>query len=316
MALNRRHVLVMAGVPLLARAQTPAVLRLVVGYPAGGAVDAAARQFAPLLGRELGVNVVVDNRAGANGTLAGEFVARAAPDGGTLWFTAASTLTIAPHLMKRMPFDPQRDVVPLAPLVSFSNVLVVGRESSFHNLKELVAHARSHPGALGYGSPGIGSSSHLSAELFAERIGARLLHVPYRGSAPAMTDVISGQLAMMFDIIGSARTHVLSGRVRALGVTAPQRNPAMPDVPTFAEQGIPDFDLGGWYGLYAPVGLPPATAARIGDAARAVLRQPELQRQWAEQGYVAWSATADEMARRAAAELLMWKPVTRGIGPE
>lgn len=318
--LTRRRLLTLAAaslvLPLSVSAQGAASVRLVVGYPAGGAVDAAARQFAPLLSRELGVNVLVENRAGANGLLAGDAVAKAAPDGNTLWFTASSTLTIVPHLMKKLPFDAQRDLQPVAPLLSFSNVLVVGAASPHRSLKDLVAWALAHPGQLTYGSPGIGSSSHLSAELFADRIEARLLHVPYKGAAPAMTDVIGGQLHMMFDIIGSARGHVLSGRVRAVGLTAPQRNPALPDVPTFAEQGIAGFELGGWYGLYAPAGLPTAVAGRLSEATRRVLGQPELQRLWGEQGYVIWWGSADSMARQVNSELQLWKPVTKGISLE
>ncbi|MEY2618008.1 MAG: hypothetical protein RL522_1010 [Pseudomonadota bacterium] len=301
----------LAVLPLMAQAQAPQTVRLLVGYPAGGAVDAAARQFAPLFGRELGANVVVENRPGANGTLAGDVVVRAPADGNTLWFTASSTLTIVPHLVKKMPFDPVRDLAPVAPLITFSNVLLVGKDSPLRTLKDLVARAKS--GQLSYGSPGVGSSSHLSSELFADRIGAKLLHVPYKGSAPAMTDLIGGQLDMMFDIIGSARTHVASGRVRPLAVTAQQRNPALPEVPTFAELGIANFDQGGWYGLYGPSGLPAASVARLNAAARRVLAQTELQRQWSEQGYVVWPGTPEGMAQHAAAELQVWKPVTRGI---
>lgn len=318
MSLHRRHLLALSAAaslfPGLARAQqTPQPVKLLVGYPAGGAVDATARQFAPLLARELGTSVVVENRPGANGTLAGDAVARSAPDGTTLWFTASSTLTIVPHLVKKMPFDPVRDLSPVAPLVTFSNVLLVGKDSPIRSLQDLVARATAKPGSLSFGSPGVGSSSHLSSELFADRIGARLLHVPYKGSAPAMTDLIGGQLDMMFDIIGSARAHVASGRVRAIGVTSQQRNPALPDVPTFAELGLANFDQGGWYGLYGPAGLPAATVARLSAATRRVLSQPELQRQWAEQGYVNWSGTPEAMAQHAAAELQVWKPVTRGI---
>lgn len=301
-----------AGWPL-ARAQSAQPLRLLVGYPPGGAVDAAARQFAPALAKELGTVVVVENRPGANGSLAGDLLARSAPDGNTLWFAASSTLTIVPHVMKKMAFDPVRDIAPVAPLVSFSNVLLVGKESPHRSVKALVAFARAHPDQVAYGSAGVGSSSHLSAELFADRVGAKLVHVPYKGSAPAMTDLIGGQLTMMFDIIASARAHVASGRVRALAVSALQRNPALPEVPTFAEEGVPGFDVGGWYGLYAPVGLPLETLARLNDATRRVLGQPELQALWVVQGYVSWIGTPEILARKAAADLMLWKPITKGI---
>lgn len=297
----------------IAGAQTSETLRLLVGYPPGGAVDAAARQFAPLLAKELGEVVVVENRPGANGTLAGDQLARSKPDGNTLWFAASSTLTIVPHIMRKMAFDATRDIAPVAPLATFSNVLLVGKDSPYRSVKDLVAFARAHPGAVAFGSAGIGSSAHLSAELFADRVGARLLHVPYKGSAPAMTDLMAGQLAMMFDIIASARPQITAGRVRALAVSAMQRNPALPDVPTFAEEGISGFDVGGWYGLYAPAGLAPATQMRLNDAARRAQARPELQALWDAQGYVLWSGTPEELARRAAADRLLWKPVTQGI---
>lgn len=320
MTTPRRHLLAAAAAVLLAalpvapvQAQTPATVRLLVGYAAGGPVDAAARQFAPVLARELGANVVVENKPGANATLAGDLVAKAPPDGSIIWFAASPPLTIGPHIMKKMPFDPAKDIAAIAPVVAYYNVLVVNKDLPQQSVKDLVAFGRANPGKVFYGSAGIGSSNHLSGALFADKAGASFTHVPYKGNAPAMTDVIGGQLTMMFDIIGSARNHIASGRVKAIAVTSPQRNPSLPEVPTMVEQGLAGFDVGGWFGLYGPATLPPAIVARLNEATRRALEQPELQKVWTDQGYVIWSGSPETLATKAAQEREMWKPVTKGI---
>jgi tripartite-type tricarboxylate transporter receptor subunit TctC len=194
---------------------------------------------------------VVENRPGAGGVLAGDLVAKAPANGQVLFFGASPTITISPHVLKSMPFDPLRDLSALAPILSYANVLVVNKEQPFRSVADLQAYARANPGKVSYGSAGMGGSNHLSGELFAKRVGAQMTHVPYKGNAPAMTDVIGGQLTMMFDIIGTGRNYVNTGRVRALAVTSRERNPSLPDVPTMRESGV-DFDVGGWYGLYGP----------------------------------------------------------------
>ena len=233
-------------------AQSPAPIRLLVGYAPGGPVDSAARLFAPVLSRELGQSVVVENRPGAGGVLAGDLVAKSPANGQVLFFGASPTITISPHVLKSMPFDSLKDLQALAPILSYANVLVVNKEQPFRTVAELQAFARANPGKVSYGSAGMGGSNHLSGELFAKRVGAQMTHVPYKGNAPAMTDVIGGQLTMMFDIIGTGRNYVNTGRVRALAVTSRERNPSMPEVPTMRESGV-DFDVGGWYGLYGTV---------------------------------------------------------------
>ncbi|MFG5409996.1 tripartite tricarboxylate transporter substrate binding protein [Piscinibacter sakaiensis] len=290
-----------------------AAVRLVVGYAAGGPVDAGARLVAPALARELGQAVVVENKPGANATLAGDLVAKGPADGTLLWFAASPTVTISPHVMKRMPFDPARDLVPVAPVLSYYNVLVVNRELPYRTLKELTEHARSHPGALTYGSAGIGGSNHLSAELFALQSKVRLTHVPYKGNAPAMTDVIGGQLTMMFDIVGGARQFIQSGKVRAIAVTSPRRNPSLPEVPTMEEAGLPGFEVGGWYAVYAAPATPAATVARLNDAITRALAQPDLKARLEELGYELWTGAPRLVAERAQKERAMWATVTKGI---
>ena len=299
-----------------APAQVSTPVRLIVGYAAGGPVDTAARLVAPVFARELGTQVIVENRPGASGNVAGALVAKSAPDGLSLFFAASPTITISPNIYKRMPFDPATDLTPVAPLVSYANVLVVNKDLPFRNLAELLAFAKANPGKLGYGSAGVGASNHLSGELMAAQGQAQLLHVPYKGNAPAMTDLIGGQIGMMFDIVSTARGYVASGRVRALAVTSRERNPSLPDVPTMHEAGLPNFEVVGWFGLYAPPKLPPALALRYAEATRKALASDELKVLWNEHGYDRWPGTADTMAAQASRERAMWATVAKGISVE
>jgi tripartite-type tricarboxylate transporter receptor subunit TctC len=318
--LTRRTAIAAAAALSLVATQAPAQvntpIRLVVGYAAGGPVDSTARLFAPVFARELGTQVIVENRPGASGNVAGASVAKGTPDGLTLFFAASPTITISPNIYKKMPFDPAADLTPVAPLVSYANVLVVNKDLPFKNVGELLAYARANPGKLGYGSAGTGASNHLSGELLAAQSQTQLLHVPYKGNAPAMTDVIGGQIGMMFDIVSTARGYVAGGRVRALAVTSRERNPALPEVPTMREAGLPNFEVVGWYGLYAPPKLPAALAARYAEAARKALASDELKVLWNDQGYDRWPGTAESMAAQASRERAMWATVTKGINVE
>ncbi|NDF65578.1 MAG: tripartite tricarboxylate transporter substrate binding protein [Betaproteobacteria bacterium] len=294
------------------RAQSSAPIRLLVGYAPGGPVDSAARLFAPVLSRELGQSVVVENRPGAGGVLAGDLVAKSPANGQVLFFGASPTITISPHVLKSMPFDPLRDLQALAPILSYANVLVVNKEQPFRTVAELQAFARANPGKVSYGSAGMGGSNHLSGELFAKRVGAQMTHVPYKGNAPAMTDVIGGQLTMMFDIIGTGRNYVNTGRVRALAVTSRERNPSLPEVPTMRESGV-DFDVGGWYGLYGPPQMSAELVQRFNEATRRALAQEELRSKLVEQGYELWVGAPALLSERAARELALWGTVTQGM---
>ncbi|MDR2327293.1 MAG: tripartite tricarboxylate transporter substrate binding protein [Acidovorax sp.] len=291
-------------------------VRLMVGYSAGGPVDQGARLFAQALSKELGTPVTVENKTGANATLAGSEVVRAKPDGKTLWFAASPTITISPNVMRQMQFDPAKDLTALAPVLSYYNVLVVNNSEPYKNVAELVGYAKAHPQKLSYGSAGIGGSNHLGTLLFAKRSGIELNHVPYKGNAPAMTDVIGGQISMMMDIISTAGTYIHSNKVRAVAVTSPKRNPSLPDVPTFAESGIEGlkgFDVGGWYGVYAPKGMAPELVQQLNKAINAALAQPELKKRYAELGYDEWTGTPQALSDRAAKERAMWATVTQGI---
>ena len=301
---------------LPAAAQDGQPVRLIVGYAAGGPVDQGARLFAPALSKELGMPVMVENKTGANATIAGSEVVRAKPDGLTLWYAASPTITISPNVMTKMPFDPAKDLTPVAPILSYYNVLVVNNNEPYKSVRELVATAKSNPGKLAYGSAGVGGSNHLGALLFAKRSGIEMNHIPYKGNAPAMTDVIGGQLAMMFDIIGTGRNYVNTGRVRAVAVTSKDRNAAMPDVPSMRELGIADYDVGGWYGLYGPPKMPADMVQRFHTAVQRTLALDEFKAKLAEQGYDQWNGSPQTLSERAARERALWATVAKGIQVE
>jgi tripartite-type tricarboxylate transporter receptor subunit TctC len=297
-----------------AQAQNPAnPVRLLVGYAPGGPVDAMARIFAPALAKELGQTVLIENKPGASGALAGEVTVAAPLDGNTLFFAASPTITIVPHILKKMRYDPARDLTPVAPLLSYANVLVVNKDYPARSISELLAKARANPGKVFYGSAGVGASNHLSGELLANQAKVTLTHVPYKGNAPAMVDVISGQLQMMFDIVGGAQKYIAAGQVRALAVTSAQRNPMLPDVPTMREAGLPGYEVGGWYGLYGPPKLPAAVVDRLAEATRRALATPDFQARLAALGYAPWSGNGDQLAAQAAKDRALWGTVTKGI---
>jgi tripartite-type tricarboxylate transporter receptor subunit TctC len=290
-------------------AQTaPSTVKLIVGYVAGGPVDAAARVFAPVLSRELGQTVVVENRAGA-----GQTVVKSAPNGSEIFFAASPTMTITPHVLKAMTFDPLKDMTPLAPILTYANVLVINLNQPFKTLPELLAFAKANPGQLAYGSAGMGASNHLSGELFASRAGVSMTHIPYKGNAPAMTDVMGGQIQMMFDIIGGAKAFIDGGKVRPLAVTSKERNPALPQLPSMAELGVRDYDVGGWFGLYGPLGMSAELQQRIATATTKALQDPDLRKRWIDQGYVIWSSNGGELAERMRREHALWAEVTKGM---
>lgn len=288
-------------------------VRLVVGYAAGGPVDTAARQFAQVFGRELGRTVIVENRPGVAGALGGEAVARAAPDGSVLYFGASPTLTITPHVIKSMPFDTVKDLAPLAPVLSYANALVINKDLPIKTLKELIAYAKANPGKVSYGSAGMGASNHLSGELFAKQSGITLTHVPYKGNAPAMTDVIGGQLTMMFDIVSTARNYIQTQRVRPLVVTSRERNASLPDVPTMREAGLPGYEVIGWYGVYGPAQMKTDQVALVNTAVNRTLADEGLRKLWAEQGYDMWSGAPAVLAEQQRRDLEMWRGVTKDI---
>lgn len=248
-------------------AQTPQAwpthpVRLVVAFPPGGAADLLARLIGQSLGETLGQPIVIENKGGANGNIGGEVVARSAPDGYTLLMSSGSMVAINPHIYASMPFDPARDIIPVASVARVPFYLVVRADNPAGDFKAFIADLKANPGKRNYGSPGIGSSPHLAAEMLKKMTGTDAIHVPYRGAAPALNDLLAGQLDFVFDP-GIAIEHVRAGKLRALAIGSPQRAPQLPDVPTLAELGLAGFDADAVFGLYAPTGTPAEIVSRV-----------------------------------------------------
>jgi tripartite-type tricarboxylate transporter receptor subunit TctC len=288
-------------------------LKFLVGYAPGGPVDAAARIMAQALQKELGQPVIVENRPGASGAIAADLVAKSAPDGYTIYFAASPTLTITPHVQKSMPVDVLKELAPIVNIVDYTNVLLINKDFPARNVAELIAYARANPGKVAFGSAGMGASNHLSAELLKKSTGTDMVHIPYKGNAPAMADVIGGKIAFMFDITGTAKGFVDSGRARALAVTSRERNRSLPDVPTMIEAGVPGFEVTGWYALLGPAGLPREPLARLNAAVRAALADPALARQLADLGYDVKPLSPEALAARIKREYDLWGEVSKDI---
>jgi len=276
-------------------------IRLLVGYSPGGSVDIVAREYAQHLGRLLGQSVVVENRGGASGTIAAQAVARSPADGYTLFFTASPTVTITPALQKT-PFDPIKDFQSVASVVSYTNVLLVNAQSPYQDIQALVSAAKSNPGKLTYGSAGVGASNHLSGELFEDNAHIELTHVPYKGNAPAQSDLVADRITMLFDLNTTAKSLVDSGRVRALAVTSGQRNPMFKDVPTMVEAGYPKFIFDGWLGILAPAGVPDDVVRVLADATSKILANKKFRDQMQASGYTITESTPKELGERVARE--------------
>jgi tripartite-type tricarboxylate transporter receptor subunit TctC len=259
-------------------------VRLVVGFAPGGGTDILARLLAQKLADDLGQPFIVDNRAGATGMIAAKLVATAPADGYTLLMGHVNSQAIAPALMENPQYDPVKDFAPVAYLGFVPNVLVVPAGLPVRSVAELLARAKARPEGLSYASPGVGSTNHLAGELLRLDSGAKLIHVPYRGSGPATIDLLAGQVDMNFDAMPSALANIRAGLLRPLAVTTPQRDPELPDVPTMAELGFKTFDITNWYGLVAPAGTSPATVAALHAAVQRVLRMPDVARRMAEWG--------------------------------
>ena len=231
-------------------------IRLICPFPPGGAVDIASRAIAHEMTKSLGQTVAVENRPGAGGNVGGVEAARAAPDGYTMYMTTSGIQAINPVLYKKMPFDPNKELTPVAALVSLSNVLVLHPSVKANSVADVIAMAKANPGGLNYASSGNGTSIHMSAEMFKHLTGVNIVHVPYKGSAPAVADLLGGQVQMMFDNIPSALPHIKAGKLRPLATTGARRDPALPDVPTVAEAGVKGYETGVRFGLTVPAGTP------------------------------------------------------------
>ncbi|WP_423196568.1 MULTISPECIES: tripartite tricarboxylate transporter substrate binding protein BugE [unclassified Cupriavidus] len=272
-------------VPAFAQGSYPTKpISLVVPFPAGGTTDIVARVVADRLGQELGQPVVVDNRGGAGGSIGTAYLAKAAPDGYTLGVATASTHGINPAVYPKLPYDATKDFTPITNLASVPNVMSVNPAVKVADMKAFIALAKSEPNKIAYGSAGNGSVSHMMGELFKMSSKTELLHVPYKGVGPALNDALAGQVQVLFDNLPSSLQFIKSGKLHALAVAAPKRVPALPNVPTFAELGLPEVNDSAWFGLIGPAKLPADIQAKVHDAAVKVLAQPEVRKKLEELG--------------------------------
>ncbi len=282
----------------------------VVPFPAGGTTDILARLIGQKLGPALGTTVIIDNRPGAGGNIGSELVARSAPDGYTIMGGTISSHSINASLYK-LPYDPLKSFAPITLIGTNANVLVVNPASPFKSVRELIAAAKANPASLSFASAGNGTSQHLSAELFKTLSGIDMVHIPYKGSAPAIQDVIGGQVPLMFDTTVVASPFIQSGKVRPLAVTSAKRVASLPDVPTMAEAGVVGYDVVSWQAMFAPAGTPSAIVQRLQTEVAAILKQPDVQERLAKLGVEPSGMAPQQLADFQAAEIAKWAKVVK-----
>ncbi len=298
-----------------ARAAFPdKAIRLIVPFPAGGAADVMARGMAQRLGAELGQSIIIDNRGGAGGAPAAEAAAKSAPDGYTLFFGTMGTHAINAALYPKLRYDPQKDFAPISLTHITPRVLVVGPSVAAKNMAELVALGKSKPKGLTYGSAGNGSSSHLSGALFESMAGVDFVHVPYKGSAPLLVDVLAGRIDMTFDSLTVYEEHIKAGKVRALGVTSKARMGALPNVPTIAESGLAGYDVSNWLGVFAPAGTPKEVITTLHAALGKTMATPELRNQLIALGIEPTFGSPEDFAALIRSELPKWAAIVKKSG--
>ena len=289
-------------------------LRLICPFPPGGAVDIASRAIAQELSKNLGQPVTVENRPGAGGNIGGAEAARANPDGYTIFMTTSGIQAINPVLYSKMPFDPNKDLIPVSALVSLNNVLVLHPSIKANSVADVIALAKSQPGAINYASSGSGTSIHMSGEMFKSLTGVNMTHIPYKGSAPAMTDLLGGQVMMMFDNIPSAIPHIKSGKLKALATTGAKRDPLLPELPTLAEAGVAGYESGVWFGLTVPANTPRDVVMKLNAEAIKGTRSPEFVKRMTELGYNIMGTSPEVMLDMSRAEVQRWGPIVRSSG--
>jgi len=309
----------LAATGALAQSNFPSrTVTITVGFAPGGGTDTAARIVAQKLSQDIGQSVVVENRAGAGGNIAAQHIANATPDGYTISLSSVGPLSVSPSLYKSLPYDPKRDIAPITMGVVFPNVFVVNPKVPAKTLAEFVALAKSKPGELNYASSGVGGAGHLAGELFKQAAGIDMVHVPYKGGGPAMTDLLGGRVTMYPAVPSTALPHIQAGKLVALAVTGPTRLPTLPDVPTVAESGYPGFEAMNWYAFVAPAKTPPEILDYWNRELVKVLRDPGVREKLMQDGLEPMPGTRADLARYIDRETEKWSKVVRDakIQPE
>lgn len=310
--LPRRSLLALAAAPALPRAQSNAPIRLWVGTPPGGSTDTIARELAPEMGRLLGRNVIVENKSGAGGNIAADTVAKSPPDGNNLLVSFTSH-TINATLYPKLPYDPVADFTPLTQLVTSSSVLVAHPSLPVANARELIAYARTRPGQLSFALGGIGSSVHLAGEAFKLQAKLFIVNIPYRGTAPAVADVVGGNVPLMFAPVVNTRALIQAGKLKALGVTSAKRLPQFPDVMAIAE-ALPGFESRAWFGLFGPAKMAPDLVSRISDAARTAMKSDTIRKRLEQDAAEAVASSPEDFSRFVKADIARWAPLIQRSG--
>ena len=282
-------------------------INMIVGFPAGGPTDLAARSLGPSMQKQLGQTIVIENKPGATGTIAASQVKRAAPDGYTLFVSSIGTFVVAPHLLKQVNYDALKDFDYISLPFQAPNVLVTGPARPERTVAQVLAAMKKNPGKLTFASSGVGASDHLSAELLWQQTKTQGLHVPYKGGAPAMQDTLGGQVDFFMTNINAVLPHILAGRLHAIAITDNKRSPALPDVPTFAEAGVAGMEVYGWQGLVAPKGLPADIKKKLSDAAIQAMREPDTVKKLNNLGITIVASTPEEFTAFVERENTRWK---------
>ena len=306
--------LLLGGSVVLAQEYPVKPIKLIIPFPTAGTVDPVTRMLAEVLGRSLGHNVVVENKPGANGNIGTLEAVRAAPDGYTLVAASSGTLATNPALYKSMPFDPKKDLLPIALYAAVPNILVVHPSLPVTTLGEFTNYVKSNPGKLNFGSSGNGSSMHLAGELYRKMSATDMTHVPYAQVGQATTDLIAGQLQLMFQLVPGIAQHARSGAVRPIAVLAPKRLAGLPNVPTSAEAGMPGLESSAWFGVLAPLGTPRAIVLKLNRDINAALREASLQKRYADLGVEALGGSPEDFVKFLDDESRKWSEVVRFSG--
>ena len=305
---------------LAAHAQTPwptKPVKMIVPFPAGGPTDVMTRSLADKLSTALGQPVIIDNKPGAGGTIGSDVVAKSAPDGYTLLMATGSTHSVGPYLGK-VPYDPQKDFTPVIYVGTATNILLVSPKLGVSNVRELIALAKQKPGELNYATSGIGSVAHLTSEMFASMAGIKLTHVPYKGTQQSIADIASGQVAMLFDNVLTAKPHVDSGRLKGIAISSSKRSELVPDIPTVAESGLPGFESNNWFGIFGPANLPKPIVDRLNAEVNRIVKDPAIRERFHTLGFETTGGSPQDLDNIMKSEAQKWSKVIRdaNVKPE